>query len=141
MRQVFVDTNVLVYLFDLSEPVKRARAVELLSGTDREVVVSTQVLLETYSALTRKLRPPMSHDSVVAVLGQLSQETVVAATADLVLSAARTSGRYQVSIWDAMIIEAAVLAGCDELWTEDLTDGQVIRGVRVVDPFGQGDSG
>lgn len=49
--------------------------------------------------------------------------------------AARTADEHALSIFDAMVLEAAVLAGCSELWTEDLSHGSSLRGVRVVNPF------
>lgn len=51
------------------------------------------------------------------------------------LRAAHTVVEHQLSIWDAMILEAARLAGCSEVWTEDLASGSTIRGVKVINPF------
>ena len=59
---------------------------------------------------------------------------MVATDADLVREAAATAAAHELSIFDAMIIEAAARAGY-ELWTEDLAGGSVLRGVRVVNPF------
>lgn len=54
---------------------------------------------------------------------------------ELGVQAARTSVDQQISVWDAMIVEAAAVTGCRVLVTEDLHHGQVIRGVRVENPF------
>ncbi|MBK7721402.1 MAG: hypothetical protein IPI32_04010 [Austwickia sp.] len=59
----------------------------------------------------------------------------VSADAQLVLRAANTAKVHQLSVWDAMIVEAAVAARCQELWSGDLAAGAVIRGVRVVNPL------
>lgn len=55
--------------------------------------------------------------------------------ADDVVAAARWSTRYQLSFWDAMIVRSAAELRCDTLWTEGLSDGQVIEGVRLANPF------
>lgn len=134
MPSVFLDTNVIAYRFDGSEPVKQAAAASALAS-DRDLVISTQVMLEVHSVLTRKLRPRWSADEARHVVERLAVLPVVAADAHLVCRAAATAGEQQLSIWDAMIVEAAVEAGCSELWSEDLATGSTIKGVRVVDPF------
>lgn len=134
MTDVFVDTNVIAYRFDPSEPAKAARATEILDGPER-LVISTQVMLELHSVLTRKLTPPVSPDVALEVLSELSRLTVVPADAELVRRAARRVRHEQVSIWDAMIIEAALQAGCTQLWTEDLAAGHRSDGLLVVNPF------
>ncbi|MDO5672048.1 MAG: PIN domain-containing protein [Actinomycetaceae bacterium] len=134
MTRVFVDTNVLAYLFDGRSPKKQARAQEiLLSGNP--LVVSTQVMLELYSVITRKFNPPLSPADGEKVLANLRQWEVINTDADLVVSAARTVTQHQLSIWDAMILEAANISGCLELWSEDLTHGSTLRGVKIVNPF------
>lgn len=134
MSKVFLDTNVLAYLFDDRSPAKQARAEEILQS-GRELVLSTQVMLELYSVLTRKFDPPLSPAEGEQVLRRLRRLEVVAADAALVLRAARTVTEHRLSIWDAMVLEAAHLGGCSELWTEDLSDGVELRGVRIVNPF------
>jgi predicted nucleic acid-binding protein len=61
-----------------------------------------------------------------------TQETTIA----LVLAAAETKQRFQISYWDAAIVEAARALGCDVVLSEDLSDGQDYGGVRVENPFG-----
>lgn len=134
MTSVFVDTNVIAYRFDVSEPIKRERAIAVLDS-DRGFVVSTQVMLEVHSVLTRKLHPPLSPAMARSVLDRLAELPVVTADARLVCRAAATSEEHQLSIWDAMIVEAAAEAGCAELWSEDLSADSVIKGVRIVNPF------
>jgi predicted nucleic acid-binding protein len=134
VSSVFVDTNVFAYQFDVSEPIKRERAIAALDS-DRDFVISTQVMLELHSVLTRKLRPPVSPAKARSVLDRLAKLPVVTADARLVCRAAATSERHRLSIWDAMIVEAAAEAGCAELWSEDLASRSVLNGVRVVNPF------
>jgi len=130
----FIDTNIVVYAFDNDEPVKQARAREVMRERP-DAVISTQVMLEWYSVVTRKFSPPMPAEAAGEGLTALAGLDVVPADRELVLRAAETADRHQLSIWDAMIIESAVVAGCATLITEDLTDGAVIRGVAVHNPF------
>jgi predicted nucleic acid-binding protein len=132
--KVFVDTNVLAYRMDAGEPGKRATARSRMEEA-HTFVVSTQVLLELYSVLTRTFEPALTAAQARSVLAEVSTLPVVPADADLVMRATLTAQGHQLSIWDAMIIEAAAEAGCDELWSEDLSSGAELRGVRVVNPF------
>ena len=135
MSRVFLDTNVLAYQFDASEPHKQQRVRELVADTTHSFVVSTQVLLELFVVITRKLQPPISQDAALRVLVGLTRLHVGPADARLVLRAANTAGKHKLSIWDAMIVEAAAEAGCNEIWTEDLATGATLRGVQIANPL------
>lgn len=132
--RVFIDTNLLGYQFDKSNPVKRRTTTQFLAS-DHDFVVSTQVLVELYHVLARKFRNPLPHDHVQLIIGRLAQGEVVPTDHHLVLSAIETAGRHQLSMWDALILEAAAISGCEELWTEDLNTGATLRGVRIVNPL------
>ncbi len=134
MAEVFLDTNVLVYAFDAGDPSKQRTALDVLAAHP-DAVISTQVLLEWFVAVTRKLSPPLPAARAQAALESLARLTVTPADADLVTQAARTAVEHQLSIWDAMVVEAAAVAGCDTVLTEDLNADQVIRGVRIENPF------
>lgn len=134
VSDVFLDTNILVYGFDGSEPVKQRAVWNLLESTDR-FVVSTQVLLEFYVVLTRKLSPSVSVTDARTGVETLSALPVVAADSTLVRRAVETSITDRIPVWDAMIIEAAVEGGCSQVWTEDLADRTTIRGVQIVNPL------
>lgn len=135
MADVFLDTNVLAYRFDASEPAKRDRAVRLMNDPAHRFVVSTQVLLELYSVITRKLVPAVTPREARRALERLTVLPVVSADARLVLRASSTVELHQLSIWDAMIIEAAAEFGCRQIWSEDLSTGASLRGVAIVNPF------
>jgi predicted nucleic acid-binding protein len=132
--RTFLDTNVVVYAFDTADQGKQERALEVLSGDDR-IVVSTQVLLETWWALTRKLLKPLDEDSAFAALEQLCRLPVVPTDSELVLRAVQTSRKYRIAVWDAMILAAAKDAGCARVLSEDLQHGQDVEGVVIVNPF------
>ncbi len=133
----FVDTNVLVYLFDRDEPTKQAVARGLLervtSGMD--LVISTQVLQEFYVTVTRKLRLPLAPQEAYEAVARFSSFSTVHIDPTLVLDAIRMSQQHQVSLWDALVIESALTAGCDRLLTEDLHHGWEIRSLQVENPF------
>lgn len=128
----FVDTNVLAYAYDADSGDKGERAREVLGDIDG-AVVSTQVVLELFAVLTRKLG--LTRDAAEEATESLMELEVVATDARLVREGLRISREHDISHWDAMILAAAAASGCDVLLTEDLNDGQVIEGVRVVNPF------
>ncbi len=128
----FVDTNVLAYAYDADSGEKGERAREILADIDG-AVVSTQVVLEFFAVLTRKLG--LTRDAAEEATESLMELEVVATDARLVREGLRISRDHDISHWDGMIIAAAAASGCEVLLTEDLNDGQVIEGVRVVNPF------
>lgn len=135
MANVFLDTNVLAYQFDGADPAKQSRAREVVRSDDHVYFASTQVMLELFVVLTRKLRPAVARPAAARVVRELSRLTIVPADSSLVLRAIDTAGQHRMSVWDAMVIEAAAEAACDRLWSEDLAHGRTVRGVRVVNPF------
>ena len=132
VRRVFLDTNVLAYQFDNSQPSKQRRARAVFLEVAPVAVISTQVMIELHAVLTRKLG--VTKENAEDVLMALDIETV-RADRSLVLAAAHTATEHQISMWDALILEAAVAAGCAELLTEDLANGSTLRGVTIVNPF------
>ncbi len=135
MPRVFLDTNILAYDLDAGTPDKQRKAREALARADHEFVISTQVLLELHVVLTRKLRPSLPEPAAAEVITGLCRLPVVATDAALVQRAIALSTRHQLSVWDALIVTAAREAGCEELWTEDLSTGSELRGVRIRNPL------
>lgn len=133
----FIDSNVIVYSVDESpaEQRKHEVAVDLLTEDPDNLVVSTQVLQEVYVVVTRKLAKPLDEDRAARAIRALTRLEVVGMDADRVLTAIDTSLAARISLWDALIIEAARSAGCTRVLSEDLSDGQVINGVRIENPF------
>jgi predicted nucleic acid-binding protein len=132
-----VDANILLYAIDASEADKQAIALETLDGlwSKRTGTLSTQVLQEFYSVATRKLSPPVSRDDARKVLAAHAAWPVVLVDTTMILAATRIEEEHQLSFWDALILEAARVAGAEHLLTEDLQHGRVIEGVRIVNPF------
>jgi len=128
----FVDTNVVVYALDASDAAKQVRAQRLLDERPRPRT-SPQVLRELYSVSVRKLG--MSPDDAHATVEALSPTVAVVEDVGLVLAAIASVRRWQISIWDALIVEAARAAGCARLLSEDLQAGMDFDGVVVENPF------
>jgi predicted nucleic acid-binding protein len=132
----FVDTNVLLYAVSTApeECGKAEIARALLDETD--LVLSTQVLQEFYVQSTRPSRAdPLPHEHAVALIDSWLRYRIVEISASLVLSALASRARWEISCWDAAIVEAARLGGCTVVVSEDLQDGMDFAGVRVEDPF------
>ena len=133
----FFDTNVLVYMFDRSQPQKAVVARELLErcAVDGDAVISIQVLQEFYATVIRKLLPPLNGAEAAAAMRDLVDLDVVEADVALVLDATVKCHRYKLSFWDSLIVEAALRGGAKILYTEDLQDGQAFESLTVRNPF------
>jgi predicted nucleic acid-binding protein len=136
----FVDANVLVYAFDASAGRKQQLAQTLLERLweSNSGCVSIQVLQEFFVTVTRKVAKPLPVDEAKARVREFAAWRVFAPTSDDVLAAIDLHVQAKIGFWDAMIVLGAAESGCDVLWTEDLTDGQVLRGVRIRNPFAEG---
>ena len=133
----FLDTNILVYAFDRADPVKQERALNILEGGlfgDRPTI-STQVIQEFYVTVVRKLSVPLSEEKALEACTQLALFPVVRIDTDMILAAIRLSQRHGLSFWDSLIVEAAKIGSCNVLVTEDLQDGLVLNGLKIVNPF------
>lgn len=132
---VFLDTNILVYAYDVDAGEKRTIAVGLAErgfGEPGSTAISVQVLQELYVNLLRKGR---SHEEAVVIVHDLSVWPVVENSLPLLHAALALKGRWQISLWDALILAAAKEAGATTLISEDLNHGQDYGGVRVHNPF------
>ena len=131
----FLDTNVLIYADDARDPRKRKRAQELIRRLMDEGrgVVSLQILQEFFSAATRKLK--MSSEDARHRIVQYSRFDVVTLnTVDLV-AAIDLHRLHRVSIWDALVVRAALNGTCTTLHTEDMQDGFVVETLTLRNPF------
>ncbi|HEX2223190.1 MAG TPA: PIN domain-containing protein [Thermoanaerobaculia bacterium] len=138
--RVFLDTNVLVYLYDEDTPEKQARAARLLEeyGPGGAAFISTQVLQEFYVTVSRKLARPLAKDLALAAVRNLAQLPTVRVDVPTILAAIQLSQEHQVSFWDGLIIQSALNAGCDRLLTEDLQSGRQLGELQIENPFTSG---
>ena len=132
---VFIDTNVLAYTCDSSSGTKQAKALALIEHLKHSAnpCISTQVLQELYSILTSKFR--VSAADAKEVLFLYEKLHVVTMEVKDINDAIESSIRWQISIWDALILTSAKKAGCSIVYTEDLNDGQKYGTIKVVNPF------
>jgi predicted nucleic acid-binding protein len=132
----FADTNILLYAIsrNAAEQDKANRANDIL--TERDLALSVQVLQEFYVQATRASRPDaIAHQQAVRLIQSFCRFPVQDVTSAIMLAALDARQRFQLSYWDAAIIEAARAMGCAEVLSEDLSDGQDYAGVRVTNPF------
>ncbi len=138
----FVDTNILLYAYDAAAGERHEKALAVITSLARERTgaLSAQVLQEFYVNATRKFVVPLTPDEARSRVRVLSRWTTHSPTAGDVVAASEIAERNHVSFWDAMIVRSASELGCDTLFSEDLSPGQLIEGVRVVNPLAVGDS-
>lgn len=135
MSKIFVDTNILVYSMDNNDPIKKEKCRNVLKkiGEEHIGVISTQVLQEFYVTATKKLKvdPFITKN----ILHSFEHFEIVTITVEIVKEAIDCSILNQISFWDALIMTAAESSKCDQVWTEDLNHGQIVRGVKVHNPL------
>jgi predicted nucleic acid-binding protein len=132
----FVDTNVLLYAVSTAddESAKAKLARQVLQEDD--LALSVQVLQEFYVQATRAGKATrISHEQGASLIEAWCRFPVQDTTLALLRAALATRARYQLSYWDAAIVEGARACGCDVLLSEDLQDGQEFDGVTVRNPF------
>lgn len=131
----FVDTNVLVYAASNADVDKQRRelSLDILDRTD--LAISAQVLAEYYAVVTSKTKLNLTHEEALTLLESLASLPTCPITHDLVIAAAKLSDKCNISYWDAAILTAARLMGCETVYSEDLNAGQNYDGVRVENPF------
>ena len=133
----FVDTNVLVYAHDRSAGEKHEKARRLVERLweERSAVISTQVLQELYVSLRQKASKPLSRSRAAAIIEDYLSWDVVVNDGNSILEALEIERAHHLSIWDALIVHAAITSRAAVLYSEDLNDGQKIAGVRVKNPL------
>ncbi len=133
----FLDTNVIVYAHDTADTAKQSVAQTLITDAMRQGdgVISAQVLGEFFHTVAVRRKLMAAAEALLIIEGLAAGLTVLPVTPSLVKEAIATHQRYQLSYWDSLIVVAARNAGCTEIHTEDLSDGQDYGGVVVVNPF------
>jgi len=136
--KTFIDTNVLVYAYDRSEPLKQRAAFDLLdtlanSGTG---VISAQVLSEFFVTVTKKISEPLTFKQAITRVKNFCQLwTVLELNEMIVLEAVRGVKEHRFSFWDAQIWAAARLNQVNLVLSEDFSHGSFVEGVRFINPF------
>jgi predicted nucleic acid-binding protein len=132
----FLDSNILVYAYQLKDRDKQQVAHELVrQALKGKFVVSTQVLSEFATTLLHKASPPATAKAMIVILDSLSPIKLVTPDCDLIRRAVEAHSSYGLHFYDGLIIAAAERAGCSRIWSEDFNSGQEYFGVTAANPF------
>lgn len=135
--KIFVDTNIIVYAYDASAGNKHLKAVEIMKylWDTGHGVVSTQVLQEFFVTATRKIPKPLDSATAKEIVKDLLKWKVVNIGGELILQAIDIHNENKYSFWDSAIIAAAIEGGAKTLFSEDLSDRHLIKGMTIKNPF------
>ncbi len=131
----FLDTNILLYAYDLDTPAKRAVALRLVEQgwtAPGDTAISVQVLQEMHVNLGKR---GVSQTEATRIVRDFADWPIVDSTLELLQAALDEQARWKISLWDSLILAAARASGASDLITEDLNHGQDYGGVRVLNPF------
>jgi predicted nucleic acid-binding protein len=133
----FVDTNVIVYAYDLTAGEKHSRAKKAVLDLWRSGrgLISTQILQELHVTLTRKIPHPLKIAPAKEIIEDMLTWDVVVNDGESILQAISLESQEKLSFWDALVVAAAARGGAGILLSEDLPAGRTIAGVRIVNPF------
>ena len=140
MTAILIDTNILVYVFDLAEIKKRAHAVAIIRELQNRSLgcLSIQCLSEFINATTRRKTPLLTlTEASVYVEDFLAAFPVFPFTPTIIIEALRGAREHSVSYYDAQIWACAHLNQIPVIFSEDFSDGRVIEGVRFANPFSE----
>jgi predicted nucleic acid-binding protein len=131
----FIDTNVLIYAEACDAPVKQQAALTLLKKLfeSNDGVLSTQVLQEYCNVALKKLKLSAQH--IRAQLDLYEQFEVVQVTPAVIRAGLDLHQTRSVAFYDALVIAAAHIAGCNVLFSENLNAGETMTGVSIMNPF------
>jgi predicted nucleic acid-binding protein len=132
----FLDTNILVYAYDVGSPDKQRIAKELvIRAVSGDGVISAQVLAEFAATLLHKITPTPATEEVAAILDALGPITLIKPDGELVRRAVDARKSYGLPFYDGLIVAAAERASSRRIFSEDLNTGQIYFGTPVVNPF------
>ncbi len=135
--KVFLDTNILVYAYDVSSGNKHDVARNIVADlwNLRTGVLSIQVLQELFVTVTKRIPKPLDVKTTRDIVRDFLLWEVVDNDGELMLAAMDVQMKYHYAFWDSLIIAAAIKSGASGLMTEDLNNGQIIEGVMIKNPF------
>ncbi len=134
---IFLDTNILVYAYDLDEKSKRqtAKAILVDCWNNRSGIISTQVLQEFYVTLTRKLSSKLPATEARAVIRDFFPWSIYQIAPTDIAEASEIEDQYGYTFWDSLVITAARNASAEVLYSEDMQDGQKLGDLKIINPF------
>ena len=134
---VFVDTNILVYAYDVTAEKKHKTAAEIITGLweTGKGIISTQVLQEFYVTVVQKIPNPIDEEKAAGIIRDMLNWKLIVNDGFIILEAINIQKRYQLSFWDSLILEAAISGGANVLLSEGLSHQQIIENVQIKNPF------
>lgn len=137
--KIFLDTNVIVYAHDRSSGKKNTIATEIMEYLwDRKKgVISVQVMQEFYVCVTTKILKPLPLKVARKILEYLLNWNLIINDEYTTIKAINLQEKYRFSFWDSLIVQSAIQSQAYILFSEDLSDGQIIENVKIVNPFVQ----
>ncbi len=134
---IFLDTNILVYAYDLDEKLKHQIAKDILTDcwNNRSGTLSTQVIQEFYVTLTRKLPKKLPVHEIREIIREFMSWPIYQITSVDIVKASELEEKYGYTFWDSLIITAAQNTDAAILYSEDMQDGQQLDNLRIINPF------
>ncbi|MBI4686057.1 MAG: PIN domain-containing protein [Nitrospirae bacterium] len=135
--KIFLDTNVIVYAYDAFAGKNHETAMKIMEGLWRSGlgIVSTQVLQEFFVVVTSKRNNLLDTRTAKEIVSDLLKWNIIVNDGNSILDAIEIQQKHKYSFWDSMIIESAIRGGASILLSEDLSDGQIIEGLKIKNPF------
>ena len=137
--KIFLDTNVIVYAHDRSSGKKNTIAMEIMEylWERKKGVISVQVMQEFYVCVTTKILKPLPLKVARNILEYLLNWDLIINDEYITIKAINLQEKYRFSFWDSLIVQSAIQSQAYTLLSEDLSDGQIIENVKIVNPFVQ----
>jgi len=137
--KIFLDTNVIVYAHDRSSGKKNTIAMEIMEylWERKKGVISVQVMQEFYVCVTTKILKPLPLKVARNILEYLLNWDLIINDEYITIKAINLQEKYRFSFWDSLIVQSAIQSQAYTLFSEDLSDGQIIKNVKIVNPFVQ----
>ncbi len=137
--KIFLDTNVIVYAHDRSSGKKNTIAMEIMEylWERKKGVISVQVMQEFYVCVTTKILKPLPLKIAREILEYLLNWDLIINDEYITIKAINLQEKYRFSFWDSLIVQSAIQSQAYTLFSEDLSDGQIIKNVKIVNPFVQ----
>lgn len=135
--KIFLDTNILVYAYDVSAGAKHSIAVAIVKDlwNNGRGMASTQVLQEFFVTITKKIARPLDVITAREIVKDFLKWKTVVINGEIILDAIDIHREYKYSFWDSVIISSAIDGGAGALLSEDLSDKHKIKGIVIKNPF------
>ena len=135
--KIFLDTNIIVYAHDRSSGKKNTIAMEIMEylWEGKKGVISVQVMQEFYVCVTTKILKPLPLEVARRILEYLLNWDLIINDEYITIKAINLQEKYRFSFWDSLIVQSAIQSQAYTLLSEDLSAGQIIENVKIVNPF------